>query len=79
MISDSMITARNTETGDEILLMRDAIFGRWIYQINKGPMVRIPEHINAMGLKTSSDMALKLLREHIAQCQASETEELTLP
>ena len=70
------ITARNRDTGDTVYVKRDPFNGYLFHKINGGPFQEIPPHLNGTDL---SALAFNILREHIAQRQSTETEELTLP
>ena len=73
--SEYTARATNPETGDMVLIGWDAISNRMVYSVNGGPFQSVACNITL----TPTKLAMELLYEHIAQCQATDEEELTLP
>ena len=73
--SEYTARASNPATGDVVLVGWDAIRNRMVYRINGGPFQTVARTITP----TATKLAMELLYEHIAQCEATDNEELTLP
>ena len=75
---DTYGQASSPESGDLVQVGWSVIHYKMVYRLNLGPRQDVPRHILAMGLDPGKT-AMALLYEHVAQCQATDTEELTLP
>ena len=56
----------------------DVIQERMVYSINGGPFQAVARQMRSTCINPTR-VAMELLYEHVAQCEANDNEELTLP
>jgi hypothetical protein len=61
-----------------VLVGWDVLSQKMIYQINGGPIQTVARQIRST-YTNPTRVAMELLYEHVAQCEADDNEELTLP
>jgi hypothetical protein len=74
----SEYTARAADGENAVLVGWDATSNRMVYSINGGPFQTVARQMRSTYINPTR-IAMTLLYEHVAQCQATDNEELTLP